>query len=138
MKKPKPLPEQAILSELEPTVAANLNRHLPLAVDWNPHDFIPWSRGRDFAMLGGEDWAPDQSQLSEVAKASLIVGLLTEDNLPTYHRELAANFGLDDAWGHWVNRWTAEEDRHAIAIRDFLVVTRGVDPVKLEQARMIH
>ncbi|WP_336672302.1 acyl-ACP desaturase, partial [Tsukamurella sp. USMM236] len=27
---------------------------------------------------------------------------------------------------------------HGIAMRDYLVVTRGVDPVKLEQARMIH
>jgi acyl-[acyl-carrier-protein] desaturase len=45
---------------------------------------------------------------------------------------------MDDAWGHWVGRWTAEENRHGIAMRDYLVVTRGVDPVALEEARMIH
>ncbi|TXI38355.1 MAG: acyl-ACP desaturase, partial [Mycobacterium sp.] len=35
-------------------------------------------------------------------------------------------------------RWTAEEGRHSIALRDYLVVTRGVDPVALEQARTEH
>ncbi|HVU91110.1 MAG TPA: acyl-ACP desaturase, partial [Jatrophihabitans sp.] len=47
-------------------------------------------------------------------------------------------FSRDGAWGQWVGRWTAEEGRHGIAIRDYLVVTRGVDPVALEQARMAH
>jgi acyl-[acyl-carrier-protein] desaturase len=46
------------------------------------------------------------------------------------------NFGLDDAWGQWVNRWTAEENRHGIALRDYLVVTRAVDPIELEKLRM--
>jgi acyl-[acyl-carrier-protein] desaturase len=35
-----------------------------------------------------------------------------------------------------VHRWTAEEGRHAICIRDYLLVTRAVDPVALEQGRM--
>ena len=68
----------------------------------------------------------------------MIVNLLNEDNLPSYHREVATRFGRDDAWGQWVGRWTAEEGRHAIAIRDYLVVTRGVDPVRLEALRMEH
>ncbi|MGA9873354.1 MAG: acyl-ACP desaturase, partial [Rhodococcus sp. (in: high G+C Gram-positive bacteria)] len=59
-------------------------------------------------------------------------------NLPSYHREIAENFSQDGAWGTWVGRWTAEENRHGIVMRDYLVVTRGVDPVALEQARMIH
>ncbi|HSA40585.1 MAG TPA: acyl-ACP desaturase, partial [Mycobacterium sp.] len=36
----------------------------------------------------------------------------------------------------WVNRWTAEENRHGIALRDYLVVTRAIDPVELEVTRM--
>ena len=66
----------------------------------------------------------------------MITNLLTEDNLPSYHREIATRFGRDGAWGTWVGRWTAEENRHGIALRDYLVVTRGVDPVELERARM--
>lgn len=126
----------ALLAELEPTVEENLNRHEKMAQEWHPHDYVPWSQGRDFAFLGGEDWAPEQSRLDETAKAALITNLLTEDNLPSYHREIATNFGRDGAWGTWVGRWTAEENRHGIALRDYLVVTRGVDPVELERARM--
>ncbi|MDT4915902.1 MAG: acyl-[acyl-carrier-protein] desaturase [Pseudonocardiales bacterium] len=117
-------------------VADNLDRHLGIAREWHPHDYVPWSRGRDFALLGGTDWTPDESPLDPVAKTAMVVNLLTEDNLPSYHREIATQFGRDGAWGQWVGRWTAEEGRHGIALRDYLVVTRGVDPVALERARM--
>jgi acyl-[acyl-carrier-protein] desaturase len=125
-----------VLAELEPTVAANLDRHLRMAKEWHPHDYVPWSRGRDFAFLGGEDWRPEDSPLDPIAQVAIVVNLLTEDNLPSYHREIATRFGRDGAWGQWVGRWTAEEGRHAIALRDYLVVTRGVDPVSLERERM--
>lgn len=125
-----------LLRELEPVVADNLDRHLGMAKEWHPHDYVPWSRGRDFSFLGGEDWRPEDSPLDPVAQTAMVVNLLTEDNLPSYHREIATRFGRDGAWGQWVGRWTAEEGRHAIALRDYLVVTRGVDPVDLERARM--
>jgi acyl-[acyl-carrier-protein] desaturase len=130
--------QERLLHELEPVVAANVDRHLGIAKDWHPHEYVPWSKGRDFAFLGGDDWSPEDSSLDPIAQTALVVNLLTEDNLPSYHREIAARFGSDGAWGHWVGRWTAEEGRHAVAIRDYLVVTRGVDPVKLEQMRMAH
>ena len=125
-----------LLAELEPTVAENLNRHLAVADEWMPHEYVPWSLGRDFADLGGEPWSVEQSSLSPIARTALEVNLLTEDNLPSYHREVDRAFGRDSAWGTWVNRWTAEEGRHAFCIRDYLLVTRGVDPNELEQARM--
>jgi acyl-[acyl-carrier-protein] desaturase len=133
-----PTLQTRLLFELEPIVAENLNRHMGMTKDWQPHDYIPWSKGRDFAFLGGEDWRPEDSPLSPVAKTAMIVNLLTEDNLPSYHREIATRFSRDGAWGEWVGRWTAEEGRHGIALRDYLVVTRGVDPVKLEALRMEH
>ncbi len=46
------------------------------------------------------------------------------------------NFSMDGPWGQWVNRWTAEENRHSTALRDYLVVTRAVDPVELEKLRV--
>jgi acyl-[acyl-carrier-protein] desaturase len=127
-----------LLHELEPVVEQNLERHLSLAKEWMPHDYVPWSEGRDFAFLGGEDWHPEESRLDPVAKTAMVVNLLTEDNLPSYHREIATRFSRDGAWGEWVGRWTAEEGRHGVALRDYLVVTRGVDPVELERLRMIH
>jgi acyl-[acyl-carrier-protein] desaturase len=68
----------------------------------------------------------------------MIINLLTEDNLPSYHRVISSSFGKNGAWATWMHRWTAEEARHGIALRDYLVVTRGVDPVDLERQRMEH
>jgi len=132
------LTQLELLTELEPVAEENVNRHLSIAKEWHPHDYVPWDDGRNFAAMGGVDWDPEQSKLNEIAKAAMVTNLLTEDNLPSYHREIAENFSMDGAWGTWVGRWTAEENRHGIVLRDYLVVTRSVDPVALEQARMIH
>ncbi|WP_079636405.1 acyl-ACP desaturase [Mycobacteroides abscessus] len=125
-----------LLHELEPVVEENTHRHLGVFKEWNPHDYIPWSDGKNYKALGGQDWDPEQCKLSEVARVAMVTNLLTEDNLPAYHREIAMNFTMDGPWGTWVNRWTAEENRHSIAIRDYLVVTRSVDPVELEKLRV--
>jgi acyl-[acyl-carrier-protein] desaturase len=77
--------ELDLLRELEPIVAANLNRHLAVAQEWLPHEWIPWSRGRDFTTEGGGAWSPDQSLLPAPLRAAFEVNLLTEDNLPSYH-----------------------------------------------------
>ncbi|MGZ5416149.1 MAG: acyl-ACP desaturase [Nocardioides sp.] len=128
-----------MLLELEQVVEENLNRHLTVAKDWFPHEYVPWSDGRNFdGPLNGDAWSPEDSKMSDVARSSLIVNLLTEDNLPSYHHEIASLFGRDAAWGSWVHRWTAEEGRHGIAIRDYLLTSRAVDPTELEQLRMDH
>ena len=64
--------------------------------------------------------------------------LLTEDNLPSYHTEIALSMSRDGAWNTWINRWTAEEARHGIVLRDYLMATRGVNPNELEDLRMAH
>jgi acyl-[acyl-carrier-protein] desaturase len=116
-----------------------LDRHLKSAREWFPHEYVPWSDGRNFdGVLGGDAWDPSQSRVSEVARTALVVNLLTEDNLPSYHRDIYESFGTDGAWGTWIGRWTAEEGRHGIAIRDYLLTTRAVDPVTLERERMVH
>ena len=125
-----------LLRELEPVVEKNMNRHLSMHKPWNPHDYIPWSDGKNFYALGGQDWEPGQSKLTDVAQVAMVQNLMTEDNLPSYHREIAMSMGMDGAWGQWVNRWTAEENRHGIALRDYLVVTRAVDPIELEKLRI--
>jgi acyl-[acyl-carrier-protein] desaturase len=133
---PKDLTNMQLLHELEPVAERLLNRHMSMFKEWNPHDYIPWSDGKNYYTQGGQDWEPGQSRLSDVAQVAMVQNLLTEDNLPSYHREIAMNFSMDGAWGQWVNRWTAEENRHSTALRDYLVVTRSVDPVELEKLRM--
>ena len=128
-----------LLLELEQVVEENLNRHIHAAKEWFPHEYVPWSDGRNFdGLLGGEAWTPEDKQMPDVARSSLVVNLLTEDNLPSYHHEIALLFGRDAAWGEWVHRWTAEEGRHGIAIRDYLLTSRAVDPRDLERLRMQH
>jgi acyl-[acyl-carrier-protein] desaturase len=124
----------ALLVELEPVVAKLYDRHLAQSKEWFPHELVPWSRGSDFEP--GEVWDETKAGLPSDVRSSLFVNLLTEDNLPYYSRTISAVFGRESAWGAWVHRWTAEEGRHAIVIRDYLSVTRAIDPVVLERARM--
>jgi acyl-[acyl-carrier-protein] desaturase len=128
------LDDRALLNELEPEVGRLYDRHASMAQEWFPHEFIPYRLGRDFDK---EPWTPDQPRLTGVAQTSFEIGLLTEDNLPSYHRLIHGMFGDGDgAWLNWVGRWTAEEGRHAIVLRDYLTVTRNIDPVALERGRM--
>jgi acyl-[acyl-carrier protein] desaturase len=124
----------AFLAELEPVTARLLDRHLAQTKEWFPHQLVPYSRGRDFD--SDYEWSPEDTQLPDEVRSSLFVNLLTEDNLPYYFRTIEAMFGRDSAWGEWSRRWTAEEGRHSIVIRDYLTVTRALDPVTLERARM--
>ena len=126
--------DRALLHELEPEAGRLYDRHARVAQEWFPHDYIPYALGRDFDK---EPWTPDQPRLTGVAQTAFEIGLLTEDNLPSYHRLIHGMFGKGDgAWLNWVGRWTAEEGRHAIVLRDYLTVTRNIDPVLLERGRM--
>ncbi len=127
------VPPADMLTELEPALQLGLDRHLSQATEWFPHEYVPYEVGRNYVE---EPWEPTDSHLSEVSRMSLEVNLLTEDNLPYYHLALWETFGSDGVWGEWVRRWTAEEGRHAVVLRDYLTVTRGVDPVALERSRM--
>lgn len=124
----------SLISELEPAVEQALERHLGGAKEWFPHELVPWSRGRDF--VAGETWDPREVDVSTGVRSALLVNLLTEDNLPYYTSTISSLYGNDGAWGVWVRRWTAEEGRHSIVLRDYLTVTRALDPVELERARM--
>ncbi|MEY4412365.1 MAG: hypothetical protein RL560_624 [Actinomycetota bacterium] len=131
--------QSRLIRDLEPVVAVELERHLSVQKNWYPHEYVPWSEGRDYAgPLNGDAWEAKDSRLTAVAQDSLVLNLLTEDNLPSYHTEIAISMGRDGAWGNWIERWTAEEARHSIVIRDYLMATRGVDPYELEDLRMAH
>ena len=128
-----------LLRELEPAAAKELDRHLAAAKEWMPHEYIPWTEASNFdGPMGGVAWDVSQSKVSDTARTALVVNLLTEDNLPSYHREIYQALGPDGARGTWIGRWTAEEGRHGTAIRDYLLATRAVDPVALERERMVH
>jgi acyl-[acyl-carrier-protein] desaturase len=125
--------DEALLADLEPTAERLLDRHLALSKEWMPHEYIPWSLGRDFDK---EPWTLDQARLGGTARLALEVSLLTEDNLPSYHRQQFEALGRDGAWAAWSHRWTAEEARHSDVIWAYLLVTRNTDPAALQRSRM--
>lgn len=126
--------DRSLLDDLTPTAEQLLERHLSTAKEWFPHELVPWSRGRDF--VPGEAWDEGTASLPPAVASALFVNLLTEDNLPYYFNTIDRMFGADSVWGTWARRWTAEEHRHGIVMRDYITVTRMLDPVVLERARM--
>ena len=131
--------QSRLIRDLEPVVAVELERHLQVQKNWYPHEYVPWSEGKTFAgPLNGDPWDAKDSKLSSIAQDSLVLNLMTEDNLPSYPTESTNSMGRDGAWGTWIDRWTAEEGRHSIVIRDYLMVARSVDPYELEDLRMAH
>jgi acyl-[acyl-carrier-protein] desaturase len=123
----------AILTELESEAERLLNRHLESAEEWYPHEHVPWERAQ---RLAEEGFAYGQDSLPEGVRSALLVNLLTEDNLPWYTRTISRMFGGNSAWGEWAQRWTAEEGRHAIVMRDYITVSGLVEPHELEDGRM--
>ncbi|WP_048635213.1 acyl-ACP desaturase [Mycolicibacterium aurum] len=128
----------ALTLELEPVVLEQLRRHIDTEDLWFAHDYVPFDQGENFAFLGGRDWEPSDVTLPKHVTDALEILLITKDNLAGFHRELVEHFLLEAKWGRWMGRWTAEEHLHAIALRNYLVVTREVDPSANEDVRVEH
>jgi acyl-[acyl-carrier-protein] desaturase len=128
----------ALILELEPVVGENLSRHLASEQPWYGHDYVPFDQGENFAFLGGKDWDPSQVTLPKPVTDACEILLITKDNLAAHHREIVEHFILEEKWGRWIGRWTAEEHLHAIALRNYLVVTREIDPSANEDVRVEH
>ena len=89
--------------------------------------------GREFSR--DKPWDVSQCTISENARTSLVLNLLTEDNLPYYHALLHEYMPKTSAFKAWTHLWTAEEGQHAIAIRSYLLASRNCDPYELEDDR---
>jgi acyl-[acyl-carrier-protein] desaturase len=126
----------ALTLELEPMVESLIAHHLATENLWFAHDYVPFDRGENFAFLGGRDWEPSDATLPRGITDACEILLILKDNLAAHHRELVEHFILEDYWGRWLGRWTAEEHQHAIALRQYFVVTREIDPVENEEVRV--
>ena len=54
--------ESDLLHELTPVAESLLERHLATSKEWFPHDYVPYSRGRDH--VKGHEWTPDDADLA--------------------------------------------------------------------------
>lgn len=131
------LPESSVnlLEELTPTVERLYNRHMEAPRLWYPHEQIGWGEGEDF---GEHPWEPGQYDVADGVRSSIYVNLLTEDNLPYYTTTILGHSPKNHPIREWTYQWTMEENRHAMVMRDWVHVTRCLDPVLLEDGRRIQ
>jgi acyl-[acyl-carrier-protein] desaturase len=125
--------EYELLEAIETEVERLVDEHKARRRHWYFHDLVPWERGRNFR---DEPWEESQCTINERARTSLVLNLLTEDNLPSYHLALERHLPDRSVWREWNGLWTAEEGQHAIALRSWLLASRNCDPVELEDDRM--
>jgi acyl-[acyl-carrier-protein] desaturase len=125
--------DAALIEDLSPTLASLFDRHLAASKEWFPHALVPWDRAAGLDV--DAPWDETACPLPQAVRSALFVNLLTEDNLPYYLETLNRVFA-HEAWREWAQRWTAEEMRHSIVLRDYVVVTRALDPIELERGRM--
>ncbi len=130
--------DDELLARLEPTAQLLYDRHIGISDKnlWLPDAYVPWSYAQDYDPQN--PWKKEDLPVSQGLVSALEVNLLTEDNLPYYFGDLNEMFGSLGIWGTWARRWTAEEGRHSIVLRNGLFATRLVDPVQLESDRMIQ
>ena len=71
-------------------------------------------------------------------RSSIYVNLLTEDNLPYYTHSLLVHAPKDHPIRDWNHQWTMEENRHAMVMRDWVHISRCIDPTLLEEGRRVQ
>jgi acyl-[acyl-carrier-protein] desaturase len=122
-----------LVDVLTPEVERLFERHLATTKSWMPHELVPWERAAETSPRGA--WDEEKATLPAGVRSALLVNLLTEDNLPYYFETINRMFA-NEIWREWARRWTAEEMRHGIVIRDYITVTHAIDLDALERARM--
>ncbi len=96
----------ALVEAIDSRVESLTEAHLSRRSDWYFHDIVPWERGESFRE---KPWDVSQCTISEDARTSLVLNLLTEDNLPYYHALIEKHMPNTSAFVKWNRLWTAEE-----------------------------
>lgn len=102
---------------------------------WFPHEQIDWGQGESFST---RPWSESDYPLATGVRSSIYVNLLTEDNLPYYTHSLLAHAPKGHPIRDWNHQWTMEENRHAMVMRDWVHISRCIDPTLLEEGRRVQ
>lgn len=124
-----------LLSEIAPDVERLYNRHLESPRDWYPHEQIDWGQGESFET---RPWSPEDYPVAEGVRSSIYVNLLTEDNLPYYTDSILSHAPEHHPIRDWSYQWTMEENRHSMIMRDWVHVSRCINPTLLEDGRRVQ
>ena len=121
-----------VLRSLENFVREQIDQHLSRRKLWFPNDLTAADRsGDDDALIRNLRGAA--KGLPAAVLVAVALNLLTEEGLPHFHRLIATHMGADSTWCEWNNIWTAEEDRHGCALRDYVRDARLFEMRPLEQ-----
>ncbi len=133
----KRLPNSRIdlLTEIAPDVERLYNRHLEAPRLWFPHEQIDWGQGESY---NTRPWSESDYPLAPGVRSSIYVNLLTEDNLPYYTHSLLAHAPKGHPIRDWNHQWTMEENRHSMVMRDWVHISRCIDPTLLEEGRRVQ
>jgi acyl-[acyl-carrier-protein] desaturase len=126
-----------VLNDMEPVVAELIEAHEAKRRLWWPSDLIGPPEGEDpdrhFAELRKR-----ASGIPDAVRVSLVMGLLTEEGLPQFHRVISEHTPDASQWRQWNNMWTAEEDRHGTLLHDYLWEARIVHPRVLDEMQFAY
>jgi acyl-[acyl-carrier-protein] desaturase len=124
-----------LLVELADDAERLYNRHLEAPRLWFPHEQIDWGSGEDFK---DKPWEATDYELSDGVRSAIYTNLLTEDNLPYYTETIMGMAPRDHPLNAWTRQWTMEENRHAMVMRDWVHISRCINPVTLEEGRVVQ
>jgi acyl-[acyl-carrier-protein] desaturase len=110
-----------VLRTLEPAVVREMDEHIARRRLWFPNDLMPADAELDHAHDAEIAALRERARgLPDAVRVAVALNLLTEEGLPHFHRLIAMHFGQESPWVDWNNLWTAEEDRHGCALRDYV------------------
>jgi acyl-[acyl-carrier-protein] desaturase len=124
-----------LLVELADDAERLYNRHLEAPRLWFPHEQIDWGSGEDFK---DKPWEATDYELSDGVRSAIYTNLLTEDNLPYYTETIMGMAPRDHPLNAWTRQWTMEENRHSMVMRDWVHISRCINPVTLEEGRVVQ
>lgn len=108
------------LRELEPLVHTMMEEHLAKRRLWFPSDFLPADEAEDEDSIRVLQRLRERARsIGDAIRVSVVLGLLTEEGLPHFHRLLSNYLGENSVWSKWNRMWTAEEDRHGMILHDY-------------------
>ncbi|NKF22161.1 acyl-ACP desaturase [Solimonas sp. C16B3] len=123
-----------VLVSIEDAVAQQMALHVEKRRLWFPNDLMPADAELDAAHDGELARIREAARgLPDTARVAIALNLLTEEGLPHFHRLIASHLSNSGPWRDWNNLWTAEEDRHGCALRDYVRDARLFDMGALEK-----
>lgn len=123
-----------VLIGIEPVVQREMDEHLARRKLWFPNDLMP----ADATLSATEDESlfairKHAKGMPDDVRVAVALNLLTEEGLPHFHRLIASYMSNESVWRAWNNIWTAEEDRHGCAMRDYVRDARLFNMGELEK-----